>query len=313
MAVQTIGLIGATGMTGSYVDLEILKQGHKVIGISRNPDKLGQHENYTTRSIDLTKASIPEVADALKSVDAVISAYGPHSQLGKAVGYSRAFVESTRTVLIATQAARVPYFFMVGGAGSMLVPDKPFVTAADDPRFFHAYVRDAIASEAYVDHAQKWAGEDAIHLKKAREALLAEEAGTGTPETRRLLKAVHENMFHMDGQVVDFMTGARATSMFFEGNNSIKWTYMSPPPLYRPGRRTGSYEIAVDVMPLKQAGPHNKGDAIFDGRLHGITLPGIAIAIADEVETKEKVGKHWTPYVPDIDNTLGPVYARIGD
>lgn len=76
-------------MTGSYVALELLKRGHKVIGISRNPDKPGQHDKYTTRSIDLTKASISEVSDALKSVDAVVNAYGPHSQLGRALGYSR--------------------------------------------------------------------------------------------------------------------------------------------------------------------------------------------------------------------------------
>lgn len=88
MAVNTIGLIGATGMTGSYVALELLNRGYKVVGISRNPQKLGQHENYTTRSIDLTKTSIPGLADTLKSLDAVINAYGPHSQLGKALGYS---------------------------------------------------------------------------------------------------------------------------------------------------------------------------------------------------------------------------------
>lgn len=178
----------------------------------------------------------------------------------------------------------------------MLVPDKPFFIAAGDPRFFHAYIRDAITSDTYVDHAQEWAGEDAVHLKKA---LLAEEAGKGTPETRQLLNVVYENTFHMDGPVVDFITGIRATFMFFEGNNSLKWTYIPPPPLYRPGRRTGSYKIDVDVMHLKQAGPHTEGDAIFDGRLHGIALPDIAIAIADEVETKEKVGKHWTPCVAE--------------
>ncbi|KAF6821837.1 nad-dependent epimerase dehydratase [Colletotrichum musicola] len=171
-----------------------------------------------------------------------------------------AFVEYTRAILIASQAARVPYFFMVW---------------------------DAIAREAYVDHALEWAGEDAVHLKKARETLLAEGKGTGTRETRQLLSEVNENMIHMDGQVVDFITGARAAFI--------------------------SRKIAVDVMPLKQAGPQKEGNAIFDGWLHGIALPGIAITIADEVETKEKAGKHLTPDVLDINETLGPVYARIGD
>lgn len=222
-------------------------------------------------------------------------------------------MESTRTILIAARAAKVPYFFMVGGAGSMLVPDKPFVTAADDPHFFHAYIRDAIASEAYVDQSLQWAGQDAIIMKKAREALLLDREGQGTPETRQLLSAAYDNVFHMGGPVVDFITGARATFMFFEGNTSLTWTYMSPPPMYRPGRRTGSYEVAVEVMPLKPAGPHNVGDAIFEGRLHGISLPDIAIAVADEIETREKAGKHWTPYVSDIDQTCGPVYVKIGD
>ena len=98
MAINTVGLIGATGMTGSYVAFELLKRGYKVVGISRNPHKPGQHENYTTRSIDLTKASIPEVADTLKSLDVVINAYGPHSQMGEALGYSECWLDQFQSL-----------------------------------------------------------------------------------------------------------------------------------------------------------------------------------------------------------------------
>lgn len=89
MTLIRAGVIGATGMTGSHVAVELLNRGHHVVGISRNPAKLGQHERYEPRAVDLEDSPIEEIAKALGSLDVVVNAYGPHTQLGKALTYSK--------------------------------------------------------------------------------------------------------------------------------------------------------------------------------------------------------------------------------
>lgn len=205
---------------------------------------------------------------------------------------------------------------MIGGAGVLLMPDKPFVTATDDPRFYDAFIRGQIDSEAYVAHCKEWAGDEANMLEEARRAWLLEQSGDGSAQTRAVLAAA-DRIFDMKGPVVSFHTGGRATATFFDGNTSFKWTYMSTPPLYRPGKRTNSYEGSFDVLPLKSskrtaASPGTDDLSIFEGRLHGIALADMALAVAEEAEGQEKIWKHWCPFVPDLDDTIGPVYVKIG-
>jgi hypothetical protein len=73
----TIGLVGPTGFTGSHFALELLNRGHNVIGISRNPSALGTHQNYKPHSIDITKASVEDIAGVFNNVDVVINAQSP--------------------------------------------------------------------------------------------------------------------------------------------------------------------------------------------------------------------------------------------
>lgn len=67
-------------------------------GISRNPEKLGTHKLYTPISLDITTASIPELADAVRGLDVVVNEYGPHSAGHEALKYS----ESGNYVLCAS-------------------------------------------------------------------------------------------------------------------------------------------------------------------------------------------------------------------
>ncbi|EEU33864.1 uncharacterized protein NECHADRAFT_82300 [Fusarium vanettenii 77-13-4] len=211
MTVTKVGVTGVTGMTGSHVAVELLNRGHQVIGISRNPTKLGHHERYEPRAVDLDATPIEEIAKILESLDVVI----------------------------------------------------------------------------------------------------AEKDGRGTAETRMITEAVH-GMFDLNGPIVEFHRGGRLTAMFFHGNASFNWTFMSTPALYRPGKRTGSYEVCFDFMPLKPAKGNESGIALFDGRMHGISLSGMALAVAEEVESQKHLWKHWCPYVPELDDTPGPVYVKIG-
>lgn len=88
MSSLRVGVIGATGMTGSHAAVELLNRGHKVVGISRSPSRLGKHERYKPKSIELGNSDVMEIAKQLHGLDVVVNAYGPHSQLGSAFAYS---------------------------------------------------------------------------------------------------------------------------------------------------------------------------------------------------------------------------------
>ncbi|KAK1656506.1 hypothetical protein BDP55DRAFT_569253, partial [Colletotrichum godetiae] len=145
---------------------------------------------------------------------------------------------------------------------------------------------------------------------------LLEKSGKPTSQTQSVL-ATADGIFDMKGPVVDFHKGSRTTAMFFDGNTSFKWTYMSTPALYRPGPRTGSYHVSFEILPVKPREPNLTavgGDlATFEGRLHGISLSDMAVAVAEEAEGQTKGWKHWCPFVPDLDEEGGPVYAKIED
>lgn len=84
----TVGVIGSAGFGGSYLTVELLNRGHSVIGISRNPQKLGKHERYTPRSVDIDAVSIEELAERFNGIDVLVSEYGPHTAGAGALQYS---------------------------------------------------------------------------------------------------------------------------------------------------------------------------------------------------------------------------------
>jgi uncharacterized protein YbjT (DUF2867 family) len=83
-----IGVLGPTGFGGSYLCLELLSRGHTVVGISRNPEKLGKHPRYEYRKLDVSAASIPDLIEAFEDVEVLINEYGPHSAGEAALQYS---------------------------------------------------------------------------------------------------------------------------------------------------------------------------------------------------------------------------------
>lgn len=84
-----VGVIGPAGFGGSYLCVELLNRGHTVIGLSRNPKKLGSHERYSPRPVDIDTVSIPELAKSFAGIDVLISEYGPHTQGAGALQYSK--------------------------------------------------------------------------------------------------------------------------------------------------------------------------------------------------------------------------------
>lgn len=75
-------------MGGSHIAVELLSRGHRVVGISRSPGKIGSHPLYKPRSVDLENASIDDIATTFEGLDVLICAYGPHSSGLDAMKYS---------------------------------------------------------------------------------------------------------------------------------------------------------------------------------------------------------------------------------
>lgn len=89
-----IGVVGPAGFGGSYLCLELISRGHEVIGISRNPQKLGEHQRYCPRPADINKLSIGELATAFEGVDVLVCEYGPHTAGHEALQYSECALSS---------------------------------------------------------------------------------------------------------------------------------------------------------------------------------------------------------------------------
>ncbi|PYI24929.1 NAD(P)-binding protein [Aspergillus indologenus CBS 114.80] len=311
---QVVGVVGPAGFGGSYLTVELIRRGHKVIGISRRPESFGTHENYTPRPVDLDSASQNELVRAFSDADVLVCAYGPHTTGADALTYMP-YVETVRRIVLAVQAARVPYFMFMGGAGSLVVPPdscggESNVALIDHPGFFYAYRRQLVQSEAHVRYMEDRLGPIGASLRAYRTARLQQEAGeTLSAADRDTLESYEANLRRGNDRAVDFIKAARLTLMFFRGNHSFPWTFVSPSPMYRPGPRSGAYEIGVHELPLTgEPNPTANLVEVLDDRLTGITATDLADAMADEIENRKMMYQHWTAVADLSNDTQFPSY-----
>lgn len=133
-------------------------------------------------------------------------------------------------------------------------------------------------------------GTELRKLGKARKARKERKANQQDLDTI----AAYEKMTMEGDEGLSFVRAARASFMFFYGNQSFRWNYASPPG-DRPGRRTGVYKTSLDALPLE---PRDADPSDLDDRMLGITTADMAVAIA---ERKEKTWQHWTAVgIPSI-------------
>ena len=200
---------------------------------------------------------------------------------------------------------------MVGGTASLEIPGNPYgSTAVDDTRFWLAYRRAIANSEAHVAYMEERLGSMGVKLRAFRNARIAEREGKGSDETKKAIEDYERAVLSGD-PAKNFVTGARTAFMFFDGNTSFRWTFVSPSALYRPGKRTGAYEVVFDKLPLKPATGDDSGVDGFDGRLLGISAADLGVAIADEAENQNKVWKHWTAVADLTDDEARPSYVKL--
>ena len=122
-----IAVIGATGLVGNATVLELAARGHQVTAFARNVAKVAQHPNVTAVAADV---DAPDFASKLAGLDAVVSAFNagwgnPNLAQDVKTGYDN--------LLAAFKAAQLPYYLIIGGAGSLNV--APNVQLVDTPDF----------------------------------------------------------------------------------------------------------------------------------------------------------------------------------
>ncbi|KAF2179696.1 hypothetical protein K469DRAFT_594640 [Zopfia rhizophila CBS 207.26] len=300
-----VGVIGPAGFGGSYLCVELLNRGHTVIGISRNPQKLGKHERYIPRPVDIDQVTISELAKQFETIDVLVSEYGPHTAGADALLYMP-FLETVRKIILAVKLSPVQYFLFVGGAGSLHVPGT-HECCVDHPDFFMAYRRAIATSEAHISYMEERLGILGTSLRRYRNARIAQREGRETEEDREAMQE-YESAVNKKDKASDFIKAGRTAYMFFDGNTSLKWSFVSPSALYRPGRRTGTYRISVDDMVLEG---EQKSENIFEDRLTGISVADMAIAIADEVENEKLVWKHWSAWGDISEDRPAPAYLTL--
>jgi putative NADH-flavin reductase len=129
-----IALIGATGRAGSQLLEEALRRGHSVTAIARDTSKLAARADVVSKSLDVLDARALQAAVA--GHDLVISA-------------AHFATIPASAVIGPVQAAGVKRLLVVGGAGSLLLPDGSRVI--DAPDFPAEYKAEASAGAQFLE------------------------------------------------------------------------------------------------------------------------------------------------------------------
>ena len=129
-----IALIGSSGNVGTRLIAELLRRGHTVTGIVRNPASAKPQPGVDVKQADVKQEDT--LADLLKGHDAVI-----HS--------AKFGTTDAGSVIRATKRAGVRRLLVVGGAGSLEV--APGVQLVDTPQFPAIYKAEALAGREFLN------------------------------------------------------------------------------------------------------------------------------------------------------------------
>ncbi|MDE3187859.1 MAG: NAD(P)-dependent oxidoreductase [Acidobacteriota bacterium] len=131
---MNVVLYGASGMIGSRILQELVRRGHQVTAVVRNPEKVTEAAVKVVKG-DVTDAA--SVAATAQGVEAAISAYAPpHTEV-------QTLLTAMQSLLAGLATAGVQRLIVVGGAGSLEV--APGVQLVDTPQFPEAWKGIALA------------------------------------------------------------------------------------------------------------------------------------------------------------------------
>lgn len=141
---KKILLIGATGMVGARIADEALRRGHEVTEVSRSG----------SRGIVADARDSEAIAKAARGHSAIVSAISPPRDGSDPAG---PLLASSRSILDAARKAGVSRVLVVGGAGSLLLPDGGRVV--DLPSFPAAVKPEALAQSDLLEMLRREAGD----------------------------------------------------------------------------------------------------------------------------------------------------------
>lgn len=116
---QKLALIGATGFVGGAILEEAIGRGYLMVAIARNTAKIAV-ESPALEKKELDVADEAALAEALKGVDTVISAYNPG---WKNPDIYRDTMTNYPKIISVVKKAGIKRLQIVGGAGSLLLPN----------------------------------------------------------------------------------------------------------------------------------------------------------------------------------------------
>lgn len=266
-----VAVIGHTGLCGRPLVAHLASRGHDVTGIAR---RLPVDVVPGCRSIAIDVFDVAALTGALAGHDVVVSTYsGGH---GTDLSVYQRQIEGTRRIIRAVVAAAAGYLVYQGGAASLYV--RPGVQMIDDERFPGWYF--GVMPAAHLRWLAELAGLALLH--EAADRRERGELRRGECDERLAQALAH-------WKSIPLLDGCRVALELFEARRDFAWSFLSPPWLLRPGRATGRYRLGVDFMP-------------FDGDVPaGISVDDLALAVADEVDNRALVHRHWTASGPQDD------------
>ena len=155
-----IAIIGATGRAGSQLLEEALRRGHSVTAIARDTSKIGQRNGVVSQNVDALDAVALQAA--IEGHDVVISA-AHFSTL------------PASAVIGPVKKAGVKRLLVVGGAGSLLLPDGTRVI--DSKGFPEEYKAEAGAGAEFLEHLRQEQDLDWTFLSPSAEFVEGERTG----------------------------------------------------------------------------------------------------------------------------------------
>ena len=129
-----IAIIGATGRAGSQLLEEALRRGHSVTAIARNTAKIGERAGVVSKQLDVLDS------------EALTAAVTDHDVVISATHFATVPADK---VIAPVKAAGVKRLLVVGGAGSLLLPDGSRVIDSDG--FPGEYLAEASAGALFLD------------------------------------------------------------------------------------------------------------------------------------------------------------------
>lgn len=162
-------IAGGHGKIAQHLERELAQRGDTAVGLIRNPDHASDLTAVGAEPVvlDLEKASVDQVTDAVRGADAVVFAAGAGPGSGAARKES---VDRDAAILLAdaAEAAGVRRYVIISSMGA----DTDRADQSDDP-VFAAYLRAKADADANIS------ARDAIDATIIRPGKLTDDAGTG--------------------------------------------------------------------------------------------------------------------------------------